>query len=80
MYEKVITNFPEMNGVKLHIKNFAQTQNIKVVPERGCRITVGSAEEPPIRCDHKDAKMAHFSEIGLYPNTEKRRQKTLYHP
>ena len=76
MYEKVITNFPEFRGVKLHLKNFAQTQNIKIVPERGCRITVGSAEEPD-SVRSQDAKMAHFSEIGLYPNTEKKKTEDL---
>jgi hypothetical protein len=76
MYEKVITHLPDMDGKTIHIKNFAQTQNIKHVPERGCRITVGSAEEPD-SVRSQDAKMAHFSEIGLYPNTEKKKTEDL---
>lgn len=76
MYEKVITHLPRVNGETLHIKNFAQTQNIKHIPERGCRITVGSAEEPD-SVRSQDAKMAHFSEIGLYPNTEKKKTADL---
>ena len=66
MYEKVINNIPSFNGEVFKIKPFAQTQNIKEVPQRGCRITVGSAEEPD-SVRSQDAKMAHFSEVGLYP-------------
>ena len=76
MYEKAITRLPPMDGTIMHFKNFSTTQNIKHVPERGCRITVGSAEEPE-SVRSQDAKMAHFSEIGLYPNTEKKKTVDL---
>jgi hypothetical protein len=76
MFEKVIKNIPNIENVRFSIKDFAKTQNIKHVPERGCRITVGSAEEPD-SVRSQDAKMAHFSEIGLYPNTEKKKTEDL---
>jgi len=71
MYEDLITNMIPIEGKRLHIKNYKQTQNIKEVPERGCRITVGSAEEPD-SVRSQDVKMAHFSEVAKYPNTEKK--------
>lgn len=76
MFEKVINHLPRLDGKQITIRNFAQTQNIKTVPERGCRITVGSAEEPD-SVRSQDAKMAHFSEVGLYPNTEKKKTEDL---
>lgn len=76
MYEKVINNIIQIDGKNFTIRNFAQTQNIKHVPERGCRITVGSAEEPD-SVRSQDAKMAHFSEVGIFPNTEKKKTEDL---
>lgn len=76
MYEKVINHLPAFNGEAFRIKPFAGTQNIKEVPNRGCRITVGSAEEPE-SVRSQDVKMAHFSEVGLYPNTEKKKTEDL---
>jgi len=71
MFEDVISNMIPVAGRKFHIKNYKQTQNIKEVPERGCRITVGSAEEPD-SVRSQDVKMAHFSEVAKYPNTDKK--------
>lgn len=71
MFEDVISNMIPVDGKKFHVKNYKQTQNIKEVPERGCRITVGSAEEPD-SVRSQDVKMAHFSEVAKYPNTDKK--------
>jgi hypothetical protein len=46
MYDKVIENKPPICDVKYTIAPFKNTQNIKIIPERGCRITIGSAEKP----------------------------------
>jgi hypothetical protein len=69
MFERAIKNMVPVSFVKHTIKNYQGTQNIKEVPERGCLITVGMAIEPD-SVRSQDVKMAHFSEVALYPNTE----------
>ncbi len=76
MFEKSIKNMPRISGTKHQIKPYQGTQNIKEVPERGCRITVGTAEEPE-SVRSQDAKLAHFSELGLYPDTDKKKTADL---
>lgn len=76
MFDKAIEQMPAIGGVKYSIKPFNRTLNIKEVPERGCRITVGSAEEPD-SVRGQNAKLAHFSEVGLYPDTEKKKTADL---
>ncbi|MFV0587081.1 hypothetical protein [Bacteroides reticulotermitis] len=71
MYDKVIENMPPVNGVKYTIAPFKQTQNIKIIPERGCRITIGSAEKPE-SVRGQNPKLAHFSEVAFYPDTTKK--------
>lgn len=69
MYERSVEHMPAINGVKYTIKPFAQTQNIKVIPERGCRITVGTAQEPE-SVRSQNVKLIHFSEEAFYPATK----------
>lgn len=76
MFENAINNMPPIGATEHHIKAYNGTQNIKHVPERGCLITVGTAEEPE-SVRSQDAKMAHFSEVGLYPDTEKKKTADL---
>jgi hypothetical protein len=71
MYDKVIRNMPQIRGEKYTLVPFQGSQNIKYVPERGCRITVGTAERPESIRSQNPA-MAHMSEVALYPNTTKR--------
>jgi hypothetical protein len=76
MYDKVIRNMPFIQGEKYTLVPFQSSQNIKYVPERGCRITVGSAERPESIRSQNPA-MAHMSEVALYPNTTKRATSRL---
>ncbi len=69
MYENSIKEMSPVNGVKMSIKGYGTTQNIKVVPERGCTITVGMATEPD-SVRSQNVKMVHFSEEAFYPATE----------
>ncbi len=71
MFDVVTSNMIPINGVVYKIQPFQQTQNIKIIKERGCKITVGSAEEPD-SVRSQDVKMAHFSEVAKYPNTDKK--------
>ncbi|WP_199343259.1 hypothetical protein [Dysgonomonas sp. GY75] len=76
MFERSVKNMMPVGGVVHTIRNYEKTQNIKEVPERGCLITVGTAEEPD-SVRSQDAKMVHFSEIAFYPNTEKNKTEDL---
>ncbi|NDV47922.1 hypothetical protein D0T49_12790 [Paludibacter sp. 221] len=69
MYERSVKVMPAIEGVKFSMKSFALTQNIKEIPERGCRITVGFATEPE-SVRSQNVKMVHFSEEAFYPATE----------
>ena len=71
MFNKVVENMPPINGKKYTISPFQNSQNIKIVPERGCRITVGTAERPESVRSQNPA-MAHMSEVAFYPNTTKK--------
>jgi hypothetical protein len=76
MYERAVKNMIPVDGIKHTIRNYQGTQNIKEIPERGCTITVGTAIEPD-SVRSQDAKMAHFSEMAFYPNTEANRTENL---
>jgi hypothetical protein len=68
MYEHAIRLMIPVRGIAHTMRGFQGTQNIRTVPERGCRITVGTAIEPE-SVRSQDVKMAHFSEMALYPDT-----------
>ena len=71
MFAKVVENMPTIHGEKHTIGPFNNTQNIKVIHQTGCRITVGSAEKPE-SVRSQNPKLAHLSEIAFYPNTSKK--------
>lgn len=76
MFNKVVENMPPINGEKYTIGPFNNTQNIKIVHQTGCRITVGSAEFPE-SVRSQNPKLAHLSEIAFYPNTTKKSTSQL---
>ena len=76
MYDESMREMPPIAGVKMTLSPFAGTQNIKVIPERGCRITVGSAQRPET-VRSQDVKMVHFSEVAFYPHTERNNPSLL---
>lgn len=76
MLSRSLDSMIPINGVKHHLKPFQGTQNIKEIPERGCLVTVGTAVEPD-SVRSQDAKMAHFSEIAFFPNTENNNPENL---
>lgn len=69
MYDAVISQLPPIAGEELTIQSFAGTKNIKITPERGCKITVGTAQKPET-VRSQDLKLVHFSETAFYPATE----------
>ena len=76
MFGLVVQNMIPINGHKFELKPFEGQQNIKILTKRGCKIIVGAATEPE-SVRSQDVKMAHFSEIGLYPDTEKMKTDAL---
>lgn len=76
MYDFSVREMIPINGIKYTIAPFAGTTNIKEIPERGCRITVGTAVKPET-VRSQDLKMVHFSEEAFYPATESNNPELL---
>lgn len=73
MLKKAINTYPYE---ALTIKPFEGTTNIKIIPERSNKITVGSMETPDsIRSE--DLAMAHLSEVGLWRKTDGKKPEDL---
>jgi hypothetical protein len=70
MTDTAIREMPLINGKTFTIRPFQQTQTIKTIPERGCRITIGTAQEPE-SVRSQSVMMAQFSEEAFYPATAK---------
>jgi len=65
MYSNLIKHYPD----NITLKPFEGMNNIKWIPERKNKITVGSMQTPEsIRSD--DIAMSHLSEVGLWKKTE----------
>jgi hypothetical protein len=76
MYTRSMETMMPIGGVRYEISNFDQTLNIKEIKERGCRITVGSAEKPD-SVRSQNPKLAHFSEVAFYPDTDMKKTSAL---
>ena len=76
MYTRSMETMIPIGGIRYEISNFDQTLNIKEIKERGCRITVGSAEKPD-SVRSQNPKLAHFSEVAFYPDTDKKKTSAL---
>lgn len=76
MYTRSMETMMPIGGVQYKISPFDQTLNIKEIKERSCRITVGSAEKPD-SVRSQNPKLAHFSELAFYPDTEQKKTSAL---
>lgn len=76
MYTRSMETMMPIGGVRYTISNFDQTLNIKEIKERGCRITIGSAEKPD-SVRSQNPKLAHFSEVAFYPDTDRKKTSAL---
>lgn len=76
MFQRALKMYPELSGQKYELTPYQNTQNIKEVKTRGCRITVGSAESPD-SVRSQTAFMIHYSEVGLFPATEGKKPEDL---
>lgn len=67
MVSKAVHNFPK-EIMPLTIKQFEGMNNTKIIPQRGCRITISSAETPDVLRSY-DFAMLHLSEVATWPDT-----------
>lgn len=82
MYSKVLKYYPAwlLEGGcerdRLTLDPFENSQKTKTIKETGCKITIGSAENPDgVRGD--DVAMAHLSEVGLWKATQGKKPEDL---
>ena len=68
MYKNLIAKRPSWCD-HLSFRRFEGTEVIRIVPERGCRIQVGSAAKPEALRSF-DFAMLHLSEVGLWKDTK----------
>lgn len=72
MYSNMVKHYPG----KITLKPFEGMSNIKIIPERSNKITVGSMQTPEsVRSD--DVAMAHLSEVAFWKKTEGKEPKDL---
>lgn len=76
MFQNLQKYYPTELESYFTIKGFENAQNIKFIPERNNKITIGSIEKPDsIRAD--DVAMAHLSEVGLWKKTDGKKPEDL---
>jgi hypothetical protein len=73
MYTKALKHFPvsilDENTEELKLSPYEGSTKTGVLKQRGCRITIGSAERPDA-VRGEDVVMAHCSEIGIWKATQ----------
>lgn len=67
MIQNVVSYYPQ-DVDSLTIKSWNSSKEIKYIPQRGCKIQIGTAEEPD-QCRSFDYSMLHMSEVGLWKST-----------
>ena len=68
MYKNLIAKLPAWSD-PVSFKRFEGTELIRIIPERGCRIQIGSAQKPDALRSF-DFSLVHMSEVGLWKDTK----------
>ncbi len=69
MLSTLAKHYPKNLDSNFTLKGFEGTSNIKIIPERNCKITIGSIESPDsIRAD--DVAVSHLTEVSSWKKTE----------
>lgn len=68
MYKNLISRLPKWSS-PVTFRRFEGTELIRVIPERRCRIQIGSAQKPDALRSF-DFSMVHMSEVGLWKDTK----------
>lgn len=81
MYSKLLENYPlwlcdATDRSEIKLSNYESSQKTKIIKNRGCRISIGSAVKPE-GLRGLDVACAHLSEVGLYPSTMQTKPEDL---
>lgn len=68
MYKNLIAKLPRWSD-PITFKRFEGTELIRIIPERGCRVQIGSAQKPDALRSF-DFSLVHMSEVGLWKDTQ----------
>ena len=71
MYKNLIAKLPRWSD-PVTFKRFEGTELIRIMPERGCRVQIGSAQKPDALRSF-DFSLVHMSEVGLWKDTQEAR-------
>ena len=71
MYKNFVRFMPKW-AMNITFKRFEGTELIRIIPERGCRIQIGSAQKPEALRSF-DLALAHLSEVGLWKDTQEKK-------
>jgi hypothetical protein len=71
MYKNLISKLPAWSD-PVSFKRFEGTELIRIMPERGCRVQIGSAQKPDALRSF-DFSLVHMSEVGLWKDTQEAR-------
>ena len=71
MYKNLIAKLPAWSD-PVTFKRFEGTELIRIMPERGCRVQIGSAQKPDALRSF-DFSLVHMSEVGLWKDTQEAR-------
>ena len=71
MYKNLIAKLPVWSD-PVTFKRFEGTELIRIMPERGCRVQIGSAQKPDALRSF-DFSLVHMSEVGLWKDTQEAR-------
>ena len=71
MYKNLIAKLPPWSD-PVSFKRFEGTELIRIMPERGCRVQIGSAQKPDALRSF-DFSLVHMSEVGLWKDTQEAR-------
>lgn len=71
MYEQACEDYDPFidDGVPTILKPYGRTNDVRVLEERGCTISIGSMQKPN-KIRSEDISMAHLTEVGLWKQTE----------
>ena len=68
MYKNLISRRPKW-CTPISFKRFEGTELIRIIPERGCRVQIGSSTKPDALRSF-DFSLVHMSEVGLWKDTK----------
>ncbi len=78
MYENACADYDTFidEGVPTVLKPYGRTQDVRVLEDRGCTISIGSMQKPnKVRVE--DISMAHLTEVGVWKATESKSPEDL---